>query len=325
MKAKLENSTKQPTHYLDTLEVTSDYFKDKTHATQYYKAIRKHKTNVKLRSIIDSQEAPDIKKRYWTTYHCNNVLLQDGNKFTGSLCRKRWCTECCRIKTAELTNGYKQPMQDLGQLYFVTLTRPNVKARQLKSEIKKMLSGFQKIKDNLRKTYKIKLQGIRKIEITYNHNTDSYHPHFHFIQDNLHATELMQDLWLQQFSNASIKGQDIRSIDMSDENSFIELFKYATKETTKDGKQYTGDVLHTIYEAIKGKRIYQTYGTIKKVKAPIEALTEPMQFDWIKPQDEIWYYDNNLIDHTTTDNQLLVNTLEIKNKIETQKLISLKT
>jgi hypothetical protein len=117
-------------------------------------------------------------------------------------------------------------MQNLGQLYFVTLTRPNVKARQLKSEIKKMLSGFQKIKDNLRKTYKIKLQGIRKIEITYNHKTDSYHPHFHFIQDNLHATELMQDLWLQQFSNASIKGQDIRSIDMQDENSFIEIFNY---------------------------------------------------------------------------------------------------
>jgi len=320
MKANLQI---KPLHYLDTLEVTSDYFKDKTHATQYYKAIRKHKTNVKLKSIIDSQDAPDIKKRYWTTYHCNNVLLQDGNKFTGSLCRKRWCTECCRIKTAELTNGYKQPMQDLGQLYFVTLTRPNVKARQLKSEIKKMLSGFQKIKDNLRKTYKIKLQGIRKIEITYNHKTDSYHPHFHFIQDNLHATELMQDLWLQQFSNASIKGQDIRSIDMQDENSFIELFKYATKETTKDGATYSGEVLHTIYNSIQGLRIYQTYGSIRKVKKPIEAEQEQTELSYLDNQMEIWYFEQDYKDWITATGELLIDTISIQHQIKNKKLINL--
>ena len=136
---------------------------------------------------------------------------------------------------------------------------------------------------------------------------------------------MILSLWLKQFPQATQKAQDIREIDTTNDNSFIELFKYATKETTKDGKQYTGDVLHTIYEAIKGKRIYQTYGTIKKVKPPVEASTEPMQLDYIKPQFEIWYYENNLIDWTTSTNELLVNTLEIKNRIDTQKLISLKT
>ena len=326
MKTNLEISNKLPKHYLDTLELTLDYFQNKNHAKQYYKAIRKKKTILKIQSIIDAiPNQPQAQKRYWKTYHCNNIILQDGDKFTGSLCRKRWCTECCRIKTAELTNAYKEPIKAIGQLYFVTLTIPNIQAKQLEPTIAKMIKAFQLIKNNIRKTYNIKLNGMRKIETTYNENSNTYHPHFHLIQDNLQASELILSLWLKQFPQATHKAQDIRKIDTSNDNSFIELFKYATKETTKDGKQYTGDVLHTIYEAIKGKRIYQTYGTIKKVKAPVEALTEPMQLEYIKPQMEIWYYENNLIDWITSNNELMINTLEIKNKIDTQKLISLKT
>ncbi len=50
-----------------------------------------------------------------------------------------------------------------------------------------------------------------------------------------------------------------------------------------------------------------------------------MQLEYIKPQMEIWYYENNLVDWITSNNELMINTLEIKNKIDTQKLISLKT
>ena len=62
-----------------------------------------------------------------------------------------------------MTNAYKEPLMNLGNLYFVTLTRPNVKGRELKSEIKKLIKGFQKVKDNMRKNYKMKLEGMRKI------------------------------------------------------------------------------------------------------------------------------------------------------------------
>lgn len=322
MKTNLEISTKLTKHYLDTLELTLDYFQNKNHAKQYYKAIRKKNTILKIHTIIDAiPDEPTAQKRYWKTYHCNNVILQDGDKFTGSLCRKRWCTECCRIKTAELTNAYKEPIKAIGQLYFVTLTIPNISAKQLEPTIAKMIKAFQLIKNNIRKTYNIKLNGMRKIETTFNETRNDYHPHFHLIQDNLQASELIAALWLKQFPTATQKAQNIRKIDTTNDNSFIELFKYATKETTKDGKQYSGKVLHTIYEAIKGKRIYQTYGSIKKVKPPVEALTELLQLEHIEPQLEIWYYENNLIDWITSTNELMVNTLEIKNKIETQKLI----
>jgi hypothetical protein len=209
-----------------------------------------------------------------------------------------------------MTNGYKAPLQELGNLYFVTLTRPNVKARQLKSEVAKMIKGFQRIKDNLRKTYGIKLNGIRKIEVTYNEQADTYHPHFHFIQSDQKHAYALQKLWLDQFSNANIKAQDIRPINTTNDDSFIELFKYATKETTKSGKSYTGEVLHNIYSALEGKRIYQTYGTLKKVKEPAEAKAEKAVINWIEPKMDIWIWDNDKKDWLDENDQELVRTLD---------------
>ena len=307
-------------YYLDTLEITSDCSRTKTHASQYSKAMRKHATNQKVRSIIDAISDKSIKKKYWNTYHCNRVLLQDGHTFKGRLCRKRWCAHCCRIKTAEMTNGYKEPLQELGALYFVTLTRPNVKGRQLSAEIKKMTKGFQRIKDNLRKNYGIKLNGIRKIEVTYNEIEDTYHPHFHFIQSDYNASMKLQELWLAQFSNAKLIAQDVRAINTDNDDSFIELFKYATKETTKDGKQYTGDVLHTIYSALEGKRIYQTYGKLKKVKEPSEAKSEASQITWVEPNLDIWVYDDKLSDWVDGDGQELVMTHAVTHQQKTLNL-----
>jgi len=80
MKAKLEISTKQPTHSLDTLELTLDYCVNKNHAKQYYKALRKKKTILKIQSIIDAiPNEPIAQKRYWKTYHCNNIILQEND------------------------------------------------------------------------------------------------------------------------------------------------------------------------------------------------------------------------------------------------------
>ena len=310
-------------HSFNTLETTLDFWKSKTHEKQYYKGLRKQITLEKLASIIDTIPNLKARSKYWDTYHCSNVIIQQGNTFRSSLCRKRWCTECCRIKTAELTNGYKKPLLDLGQLYFVTLTKPNVKGRELRSEIKKMIKAFQLIKNNIRNTYGIKLQGMRKIEITYNETTDTYHPHFHLIQDNAAASNLVLELWLKQFPNAKSVAQDIREIDTRNENAFIELFKYATKETTKEGKTYSGFVLKTIYSSIEGLRIYQTYGTIRKVKQPDEKLIEEITFTHIEEQDEIWVY-NHSYDWETASGQLLTNALELKRSIETKRLIKTK-
>lgn len=315
---KVKENSKSVQHPFNTLELTLDWKGGKPHEKQYYKGLRKQKTIDKIHTIIDSLTTRNETKKYWKTFHCNTILLQQGNSFKGSLCRKRWCTECCRIKTAELTNAYKEPIKELGAIYFVTLTTPNVTGEKLNKQIKRMIKAFQLIKNNIRNTYKIKLQGIRKIEVTYNEIENTYHPHFHLIQDNAIASDLVLSLWLNQFPNAKSVAQDVRKIDTTNENSFIELFKYATKETTKEGKQYSGEVLHTIYSSIEGLRIYQTYGAIKKVKQPIEKQIEQTTFVHIPEQNEIWQY-NNQLDWETANGQLLTNAIEIQKQLKINK------
>jgi len=325
MKAKLEISTKQPTHSLDTLGQTRNLFYSKSHEKQYYKAIRKHKTMDKIYSILDAYpDNSQIHKKYWSTYHCNHIILQQGKKFTSTYCKKIWCTNCCRIRTAELTNAYKQPLLDLGKLYFVTLTIPNVSSKQLKNSIVTMQKSFSRIVNSMqKKKYNVKLNGVRKIETTHNEITNTFHPHFHIIQPDLNCAKILQKLWLKQFPQATHKAQDITPVSQ-DEQKFIELFKYATKETNAKGQQYSPEALHTIYSAMEGIRLIQKFGTFKKIPTPKQMEISQDEFNHIPEQDEIWK-ENNKMDYDTHDGQLLLNTLEIKNRIDTQKLISLKT
>lgn len=310
----IKSDTKPTT--LDTLEVTSDYFISESHGNEYHKAIRKQKQIAKLKQIIDVCPS-ERKSQYWKTYHCDRVKLQSEERIQGSLCRKRWCQHCNRIKTAELIGAYHKPLIELSEadtLYFVTLTAPTVKARQLRSELKKRYKAFTRIKDNARKNHGVKLVGIRKTEVTYNEKEDKYHPHFHLIVQGKKEAELIQALWLNQFDRASIKAQDIRAIDTTDTNNLIEIFKYATKDVTKDTT--TAKAMDTIYTALQGIRTIQTYGSIRKVKEPKEETTETAQIDWIEPRFDIWIYDTTEADYFNAYNEPLIGTKYINQQYE---------
>ena len=35
-----------------------------------------------------------LNKAYWSTFHCSNAILQDGNKLAARYCNQRWCLVC---------------------------------------------------------------------------------------------------------------------------------------------------------------------------------------------------------------------------------------
>lgn len=305
-------------HYLDKLETTSDFFLNKSHETQYYKGIAKHKQNIKLNELIAivSQDKQHWTKQYNKTYFCNHVLLQDGDHLIGSLCRKRWCQHCNRIKTAELINGYLEPLANLAKndnLYFVTLTAPTCEARELKSQISKRVKSFTKIKDNMRKRYGMKLNGYRKIEVTFTNG--KFHPHLHLIVQGYAESVKLRELWLKQQNNANILAQDIRPIDLlnGDISSLKELFKYATKGVVSNSTEATAE--HIIHRALVGSRIYQPYGKVKKVKIAKEKKNEGINCDWIKFDQEIWVFEQDKKDWITAEREFLVGTLFIEKQL----------
>ena len=159
----------------------------------------------------------------------------------------------------------------------------------------------------------LKINGIRKLEIEYNEKKDWFHPHFHLICQGKKESELLLKYWLEDYTTADIKGQDIREVGTTAKD-LIEVFKYTTKDIVK--VKATAEATNTIYQSLKGKRVFQTYGKIRKVKEPKEAQTESIVLDHLKDRNEIWEFDMKYIDWTTAYNEKLIGTLDIKNQIQ---------
>jgi len=213
-----------------------------------------------------------IHKQYQRAYYCNTHIVQNGKTFTSKYCNSRACHICNRIRTAKFINGYKQPLLDLGALEFTTLTIPNVRHQVLRDTVTRMCKDFTNIIRVLRERRGIKVSGIRKIEITYNSTTDTYHPHLHVITDQSTGETIIAE-WLARYPDATRSAQDTRKCD---ENSFNELFKYTTKiaAKAKSGKGFDVHIpaLDMILIALDKKRTFQSFGTIKKVSEDIEEL-----------------------------------------------------
>jgi len=216
-----------------------------------------------------------LHKYYQQAFYCNTELQQSGVTLRGSYCNTRCCNVCNRIRTAKLMNGYMNQMN--GQQYFVTLTFPNVKQKHLSDSITQMIKNMTLIIRNLREKKKMDINGFRKLECTYNDDPNNksyntYNPHFHLLVDSEEGANKIVDQWLKRYPTAKRVAQNITK---ADENSKNELFKYTTKIGVKSKKaqedeegrgeiRITIKALDQILIAMKGKRVFQPFGKIKK-------------------------------------------------------------
>lgn len=225
-----------------------------------------------------------LTKSYWSSWHCSRAVLQDGEKITSRYCNQRWCLVCNRIRTAKLMNGYLPALGRMEDPQFVTLTVPNVAGEDLKVTIEQMTRTFRQCLDVMRKRG-VNPDGLRKSEVTVNEVTQWYHPHFHLIVDGEENARQLVKLWLQHNPNSSPIAQDVRPC-----TDAQELFKYFTKLLTKSG-QFLPEQMDVIFRAMKGKRVYQPFGAVRKVSEDVEA-TEAVTCDWKPPQEQIWVFED---------------------------------
>jgi hypothetical protein len=272
------------------------------------RARSKYFTNHLVYKLVD--EKSTLSKSYWNTWHCTNIIQQEGQKLTAKYCNNRWCQVCNRIRTAKAIKGYLPQIMELDQPQFVTLSRPNVKAADLKTELKTLLSQFKKVQNHFRRTEGKILQGLRKLECTYNWKTKEYHPHLHIIVEGGENTgEKVVSEWLKFNPTAHEKGQDYRPI--ADDKSALEMFKYFTKLTTKvdiSGESVSfihSESLNVIFEAMRGRRVYQPIGTLKKVTEDVEELQSEEYEDIENVEHDIWTYFDEFGDWVNSDGELL--------------------
>jgi hypothetical protein len=206
---------------------------------------------------------------YKNTFFCAaNIALREG-KLISSYCKNRWCPVCNRIRTAKAINSYKPQLEQFKDPYFVTLTATTVYESELSLRITDMQKTWRLL-TNLASVKKRKdFKGVRSLECT-SRPQKRFHPHFHLIIEGEDNATWLVDQWLKRLGKkASRKAQDIRKADMQ---SYSELFKYATKLSALTGKGKTeakvpAIALDVIYRFLRGKRLFQPFGGVKKATA----------------------------------------------------------
>ena len=211
-----------------------------------------------------------LSKNYIKTIYCGEELMpvtnEDGKRRLASKrCEGRWCPRCQSIRIAKMIQGYGPQIGELKEPYFVTLTAPTVTEEELPEQMK----AFQERWNNItiqRYWRKNKPKGIRKVECTIRPE-GKYHYHWHIIIDGKDNAEWIVSQWLQRCPDASNLAQDIRPVRQGE---YLEIFKYFTKLIAQDkstGKRFIDfKRLDAVMVAMRGKRVYQPFGGLKKVE-----------------------------------------------------------
>jgi hypothetical protein len=259
--------------------------------------VKEEKFLAKFSSSFFSLERLKVFERsFWNMYRCADTLYSDRGKITARYCRNRFCLVCNSIRQAVNMNKHLPIIKAWKDIHFVTLTLKNIDKYELKNTMEVMQSTFVDIKDMMNKRYKRKkgnkFLGIKKLECTYNHKTNEYHPHYHFIIEGKENAELLRSEWLSRTAKKGIlispKAQNVKRGNI---NSAKELFKYFTKVvTTVKGKSgnkhriYLNSLL-VMFDAFRGVRTFSKFG----FKLPEASEEEISKEEELKEPDDVGF------------------------------------
>ena len=200
-------------------------------------------------------------------------------------CENRFCPMCAYKKSrkdAMKISVMLKYLENDCQFLFLTLTSPNVTSDNLADEIKDYNKAFKRF--ILLKQFIGAVVGyVRKLEITYNNETKTYHPHFHVLlavkKNYFGRNYIKRDTWLEMWRKAkrdeSITQVDVRKLDMT---GVAEIAKYSSKDSDYLISQEIFDVM---YKALKGRQII-TYNGVFKESA---KLYKKGDLDYLKDID----------------------------------------
>ena len=187
-------------------------------------------------------------------------------------CENRFCPICAYKKARKEALKLSVLIKSLEKEYkflFLTLTAPNVTSDNLNEEIKLYNESFKRL-TKLKPFMWAVVGYVRKLEVTYNHDLKTYHPHFHVLlavkKSYFSNNYIKRDEWLEMWKSAkrddTITQVDVRKLDLSlDDKGILEIAKYSAKDSDYLKSQ---DIFDVIYKALKGKRLITYNGVFKE-------------------------------------------------------------
>lgn len=228
---------------------------------------------------------------------CGSLIgLNNDNKIVrANFCKSRLCPVCCWKKSIKTFIDVKRIITELGENHkyiMLTLTQKNCRPEELDKEIDKINYAFKRLRQKAK--FKRAYKGhIRTLEITYNSEQGTFHPHTHIILDTCEGyfernsdiyithNEMMKmwsDLINQEHCNLDIRaihGTSIREL----EKAIAEVAKYTLKLSDIAYKEET-EAMSTIFTFLTGRRCFTYGGTIKSTAKKLKINLED------EPEDE---------------------------------------
>lgn len=208
-----------------------------------------------------------------------------------SSCHVRLCPICQWRRTLNtyrnLSLIYAKPEIQKEKHLFLTLTQKNVNGEDLSKEIQRINKSYTAL---MRKKELSFVKGYCKtVEVTYNTNTDTFHPHIHAIltvpnsygKKQYLTHEQWRDLWKNVLGLEYSPRVSVSVISKLDGKTVAEVSKYSVKPSsyirrkdqdhiTKKEFLQTQKIIEMLDIQLDGKRFISLGGDIKKAKADLK-------------------------------------------------------
>lgn len=222
-------------------------------------------------------------------------------QITGAnFCKQRLCPICNYRRSTMLWHKVKEITKQIdNEFIFITLTVKNCEGIKLKENINKILESFHRITS--RKTWKKNFVGyIRGLEITYNAEKDTFHPHLHilavasenYFKENYVDVHTLRSWWTESAKLDYYVQVDIRKVKEKDK-AIAEVVKYAVKmadilEQGTDKKRL--EATQILASCINGRRLMSTGGIITKIAKKMKINIDDDEIDIVTKREKSIHY-----------------------------------
>ncbi|MCY9674424.1 protein rep [Bacillus pumilus] len=288
----------------------------------------------KKKSTLMSEHYKALEKRTGAPYYgkkaekmcdCAECLAFRRDKATGRLrlyqayfCKVRLCPMCAWRRSLKIAYHNKLIVEEANRQYkpswiFLTLTVRNVEGDALKQTISDMMTAWNRLFGY--KAVKTAVLGyFRALEITKNHEQNTYHPHFHVLipvkKSYFSHNYIKQSEWTSLWKRAmkldytpivhvqrvkGKKGIDAEAIEqevrkeMEEQKAILEISKYPVKDADVIcGNEVTEENLDTVYyldDALNARRLIGYGGILKEIHKELN-LTDAEDGDLVRIEED---------------------------------------
>ena len=240
-------------------------------------------------------------------------------------CNNRFCPYCSKNKSIidaiALQTVYSYIKEQSYKFIFLTLTVPNIPGEELKEQNKKLYKASD-LMFKYKRIKKIVKGYTTKLEVTYNKEMDTYHPHLHiiitvnksyFTESQLYIShQEWLELWKKATGDYSITQVDVRRPKNKNEkykinSEIMELTKYIAKDSDY---LYSEEVFRHFYNGLKGARLYRHGGVNKEAinrfkKGELNDYITEEQVEYVYKFIYHWNFEDNSYTRNDEDIQKL--------------------